>query len=122
VLKSLNMLNLFAHADAKKFASGDVVFREEDPGDAMYIVKSGKVVLKAGERAFETLSAGAIFGEMALIDNEKRSASATASGECELIVIDEKRFNFLVQETPYFAQHVMRVMANRLRQMNKQAK
>jgi CRP/FNR family cyclic AMP-dependent transcriptional regulator len=120
MLKSLNLLDLFAHADATKVASGDVIFREDEPGDTMYVLKAGTVVLKAGERVLETLSPGALFGEMALIDSEKRSASATASSDCELVLLDERRFHFLVRETPFFAQHVMRVMANRLRQMNRQ--
>jgi CRP/FNR family transcriptional regulator, cyclic AMP receptor protein len=121
MLKSLNLLNLFSHSDAVAFAAGDVVFRESEVGETMYVVKSGSVVLTAGDRVLETLSAGALFGEMALIDSDRRSATATASSACELVVIDERRFQFLVRETPFFAQHVMRVMANRLRQMNRQA-
>jgi CRP-like cAMP-binding protein len=87
----------------------------------MYVVKSGAVALTAGDRVLEMLGPGALFGEMALIDSDRRSATATASGGCELVELDEKRFHFLVRETPYFAQHVMRVMANRLRQMNRAA-
>jgi CRP-like cAMP-binding protein len=56
-----------------------------------------------------------MFGEMALIDREPRSATAVAETDCELVVIDKRRFWFLVQETPYFAEIVMRVMADRLR-------
>ena len=56
-----------------------------------------------------------MFGEMALIDREPRSATAIAETDCELVVIDKRRFWFLVQETPYFAEIVMRVMADRLR-------
>jgi CRP-like cAMP-binding protein len=55
---------------------------------------------------------------MALIDHAARSATAIAKTDCEVVPVDERRFLFLVQEHPLFAQHVMRVMANRLRRMS----
>ena len=58
---------------------------------------------------------GGIFGELALIDSSPRSAAAVAHTDCRLAVIGERRFIFLVQQTPYFALEVMSVMAQRLR-------
>ncbi|HEU5100134.1 MAG TPA: Crp/Fnr family transcriptional regulator [Roseiflexaceae bacterium] len=58
---------------------------------------------------------GGIVGEMALIDDRPRSATAVAATDCRLVPIDERRFTFLVQQTPMFALAVMRVMAERLR-------
>ena len=81
----------------------------------MYVVSSGSVTLSIGDRVVETVGPGGLFGEMALIDLEPRSASAVADTDCELVTIDKRRFWFLVQETPYFAEIVMRVMASRLR-------
>ena len=52
---------------------------------------------------------------MAVIDREPRSATAVAETDATLVSIDKRRFWFLVQETPYFAEIVMRVMAQRLR-------
>jgi CRP/FNR family cyclic AMP-dependent transcriptional regulator len=97
------------------FEAGDVVFAEGEPGDCLYVVKSGAVSLQQGERELEEVGPGAIFGEMALIDLGPRSASAVAVTDCELVSIEKRRFWFLVQETPYFAETVMRVMAERLR-------
>jgi CRP-like cAMP-binding protein len=57
-------------------------------------------------------------GEMALIDSQPRSATAVALTDCSLAVIDEKRFLFMVHETPFFALDIMRILAERLRQMN----
>ena len=57
-------------------------------------------------------------GEMALIDHGPRSATVTASTDCTLAEIDEKRFLFLVQQTPMFALSVMRLLSQRLRRMN----
>ena len=67
------------------------------------------------KRQLEEVGPGTIFGEMALIDLGPRSASAVAVTDCELVSIEKRRFWFLVQETPYFAETVMRVMAERLR-------
>lgn len=53
---------------------------------------------------------------MALIDQQPRSTSAVAHTDCKLAPINPARFNFLVQQTPHFALHLMRVMADRLRQ------
>ena len=97
------------------FRAGDVVFTEGEPGDCMYVVKSGTVSLEQGGKELEEVGAHGIFGEMALIDLGARSASAVALTDCELVPIEKRRFWFLVQETPYFAETVMRVMADRLR-------
>ena len=101
--------------DAGTFQAGDAVFAEGEPGDCMYVVKSGAVSLQQGGKELEEVGPGTIFGEMALIDLGPRSASAVAVTDCELVSIDKRRFWFLVQETPYFAETVMRIMAERLR-------
>jgi CRP/FNR family cyclic AMP-dependent transcriptional regulator len=55
---------------------------------------------------------------MALIDSSPRTASVVAKTPCRLAQIDQRRFHFLVQQTPYFATHVMKTLADRLRHMN----
>jgi CRP-like cAMP-binding protein len=97
------------------FRAGDVVFAEGDRGDCMYVVKSGAVSLRQDGNELEEVGPGGLFGEMALIDLGPRSASAVAVTDCELVSLEKRRFWFLVQETPYFAETVMRVMADRLR-------
>jgi CRP-like cAMP-binding protein len=66
----------------------------------------------------ELAIAGSIVGEMALIDDSERSATLTARTDCKLVAIDGKRFDVLVRESPGFARHVMKIMAERLRRMN----
>jgi CRP-like cAMP-binding protein len=66
----------------------------------------------------ETVGPGGIIGEMALINTSARSASAIARTDSKLVPITAKRFQFLVQQTPFFALQVMEVMADRLRRMN----
>ena len=106
---------LSGSGELEEFASGATVFSEGDAGDRLYILKRGSVSLRANGRVLETVGEGGIFGEMAVIDREPRSATAVAECDSELVAIDKRRFWFLVQETPYFAEIVMRVMADRLR-------
>jgi CRP-like cAMP-binding protein len=101
-----------------EFRAGQVIFRAGDLGDVMYVIKSGKVDIVHGGELLDTVGAGGIIGEMALIGGESRSATAIARTTCVLTPIDERRFEALVQQAPYFAVMVMRVLVSRLRQRN----
>ncbi len=105
-------------SDQRAFTAGQVIFSAGDPGDVMYVVKDGEVDVVVHGNVVETIGPGGILGEMALIDGSPRSASAVAKTNCQLVPIDETRFKYLVQQTPYFAIEVMRAMARRLRHMN----
>ncbi len=105
--------------DRVAFAAGQVIFEEGQPGRAMYVVNAGTVDLTIGGTVVERVEKGGILGEMALIDNEPRSATATAITECELVAIEKPRFAYLVQQMPYFSIKVMEVMARRLRKRTK---
>jgi CRP/FNR family transcriptional regulator, cyclic AMP receptor protein len=100
---------------------GKTIFQEGDRGDEFFIVVRGQVEIRSGDRHFETLGPDGIFGEMALIDDSPRSATAVALTEVTLAPIKENQFLFLVQNTPFFALSVMRVLARRLRRQNKAA-
>ena len=98
------------------YTPGQAIFRKGEPGDCMYIVLEGEVDLIAGYMAPETAKPGSLLGEIALVDPHRpRSASAIARTECKLAPVDAKRFAVLIQESPLFAVHVMRTMADRLR-------
>jgi CRP/FNR family transcriptional regulator, cyclic AMP receptor protein len=102
----------------REVEAGETIFRQYDMGSEMYVVLEGEVELAIGASAVETLGAGEPFGEMALIDQAPRTATATAKTACKLAVIPERRFLFLVQTTPHFALDIMKAMADRLRKMN----
>ena len=99
----------------EEFAAGATIFNQGDPADRMYVISSGTVSLSIDGRLLETLGPGGLFGEMAVIEREPRSGTAIAESATTLVGIDKRRFWFLVQETPYFAEIVMKVMAARLR-------
>lgn len=107
-------------ADFKPVSAGQVLFKEGDRGDYMYFIVAGEVNILIRDKVVETVGMGGVVGEMALIDDKPRSATAVARTACRLIPIDQARFTALVSETPYFAIQVMRVVADRLRQMNAQ--
>jgi CRP/FNR family transcriptional regulator, cyclic AMP receptor protein len=107
-----------AAAEVKSFNAGEFIFHEGDAAQDMYVVKSGAIDIRRGNRTLETIEAGGIFGEMALVDGARRSADAIAHDDAEVVAVGEKQFLFLVSQTPYFALSVMAVMARRLRTMN----
>jgi CRP-like cAMP-binding protein len=79
---------------------------------------SGSAMILVKDRVVEIAEAGAIVGEMAMIDDAERSATVIAKTECKFFPIERRRFNFLIQQTPNFALHVMRTIAERLRRVD----
>jgi CRP/FNR family transcriptional regulator, cyclic AMP receptor protein len=107
-----------AGAPVREFKAGEVIFREGDAAADLYVVQSGKVDIRLGNRLLGTVADHDIFGEMALIDAAPRSATAVASTDVKIVVIGEKQFLFMVSQTPHFALSVMRTLARRLRAQN----
>jgi CRP/FNR family transcriptional regulator, cyclic AMP receptor protein len=98
-------------------APGEVIFQKGEPGDQMYAVVEGEVdIATPGDHHF-TIGPGGIFGEMALIDASPRSATARAKSACKVVPVNQKQFMYMVQNTPFFAIQVLRVMAERMRGM-----
>jgi CRP/FNR family cyclic AMP-dependent transcriptional regulator len=115
----MKLTNIFADTSrAISFAAGTSIFEKGDEGSEMYVVKEGEVDVVINDFHFETVYSDGIFGELSLIDQETRVASAIARTDCSLQVIDKRQFLFLVQETPIFAIQVMKIMANRLRRLD----
>jgi CRP-like cAMP-binding protein len=98
----------------KHFEAGHVIFEEGDPGDVMYAVQEGRVEISHNGQSLAVLGPGSIFGEMALIENSTRSATAMTVTDSKLVVIDKHQFLFLVHETPTFATRVMQILSERL--------
>jgi CRP/FNR family transcriptional regulator, cyclic AMP receptor protein len=118
-----DFLGLFGkETDLVTLAPGDVLFEKNESGRFMYVVKSGEMQVIDGNYVYETVSAGGILGEMALVDAGPRSATVRAVKQSVVIPLDERRFLFMVSQTPFFALRVMRVMSARLRAMNERAR
>jgi CRP/FNR family cyclic AMP-dependent transcriptional regulator len=107
-----------AGAPVRQYKAGEVIFKEGDAASEFFVIQSGKVDIRLGNRLLGTLSDHDIFGEMALIDATPRSATAVAATDVKIVPVGEKQFLFLVSRTPHFALNVMRVLARRLRATN----
>lgn len=119
-MKTTSEIRLFKSNDAThSVAAGGYVFRAGDAGDCAFVVLEGSLEILVDEVAVEHAEAGGLIGEMALVEQKPRSASARAITDCKLVAIDQRRFLFLIQQTPFFAQQVMQIMAERLRTMNR---
>jgi CRP-like cAMP-binding protein len=103
---------------AKAVMAGDTIFSEGDPGETAYVVTEGEIELSINGSPIEHVNSGGIFGEMALIDRQTRSATAKAKTDAKVVAIDQRRFLYLIQNTPFFAVEVMHVMADRIRRMD----
>jgi CRP-like cAMP-binding protein len=111
-----HFMHLFDHADnVETHPAGTVLYNAGEPGRTMYVIREGRVEIRYKGHPIATLERGDIFGEMALIDNHVRLASAVALTDAALVPIDQKRFHFMIATTPHFATEVMAVLAERIR-------
>ena len=104
--------------EARAVAAGTTIFRVDDPPDCMYSLVEGEVDILIHDVVVDTIQAGGIFGEMAVIENDRRAATAVARTEVKLVALDQKQFLDLVHRSPAFALRMMRVLSDRVRRLN----
>lgn len=115
----MNLIYHFINArNTQVIPAGTVLFHEGDPAGPMYVLLSGALRITVEGQVVELASAGALVGEIALIDERPRSASVVAVVKSRVVPVGKKEFDLLVRERPQFARHVMKIMADRLRRMN----
>ncbi len=106
--------------EQRTFPAGTTIFREGDPGGIMYVIRSGKVDLWLYDEDHQrvvlaTFEEGEFFGELSLLDQESRSATATTVTETEVLVIDRLDLRLLFAQKPDAALDVVSALGNRLR-------
>jgi CRP-like cAMP-binding protein len=99
------------------FTAGSVVFNKGEVGSCMYIVQSGVIEMVIGDRVVEVCGPNEAIGFMSMIDGAPRSSTARVRETCELSLIDQRKFRFMVDEIPNFALYIMGAMARRIRGM-----
>lgn len=108
----------------REFANGTVLFREGEPGREMYVVQHGKVHIskRVGEveKILTTLGQGEFFGEMSILNNAPRSATATCAEDAKLLVIDPKTFEAMIRGNAEIALRMIKKLADRLREADLQ--
>ncbi len=100
------------------YRAGSVIFQKGEPGACMYVVQSGVIEMVIGDKVVEVCGANEAIGFMSVVDNAPRSSTARVKEDCEVSVIDQRKFRFMVDEVPNFAQYIMGAMARRIRGMS----
>ena len=103
-----------------RYQAGQSIMREGQAGVYMYVVKSGQVAIAIRDKVVEVVNPGSTFGEMALVDQSPRVASATTTVYSELLAVDRPSLMEAVKAQPAFAMAMLRAVVARLRHMNAQ--
>jgi small-conductance mechanosensitive channel/CRP-like cAMP-binding protein len=126
---ALSRVDVFRALDAEKIdrlarrmrmiihGPGEVVLRQGDPGDSLYVLRSGSVAVRLGARGADrevaTLSEGQFFGEMSLMTGESRSATVVAKTDCECYIVDKEAFQEILDERPELAGTISDILSRR---------
>ncbi len=105
--------------DVEEYRAGTVIFSERDPADVMYVIHSGEIELTLNGEPLGSEGEGGIIGEMAIINSATHSATATTLTKVKLARLDRDQFREFISENTEFSLHVMAVLANRLRAVDK---
>jgi len=111
---------LAACARSRAVRAGTTIFQKGDPGDCLYAICSGSVRIGSHsvdgkDAVLNLIHAGEIFGEVALLDGQPRSADAQAITDCDLMVIDRRDFMPMMANEPALALRVIELLCGRLR-------
>ena len=106
---------------SETYLAGEAIVTEGEPGDRLCIVYRGEVLVRKGGRVLARLGPGDFFGEMALFDDEPRSATVTAADEVEVLALQRDRFHSLVQQRPSILMQLCTTLVRRLRQAEQEA-
>jgi CRP/FNR family transcriptional regulator, cyclic AMP receptor protein len=106
------------------YADGEVIIRQGEPGECMYVVLEGAADVvrehDGGETLLATLGPGDFTGEMALFEREVRSASVRARGEARILTVDRRTLLHRIHEDPSLAMKILERMSHRVRELNAQ--
>lgn len=105
----------------KVYNDGDVIIRQGDVGDCMYVIQEGRVEVilesQGQEIQLQVHGPGAFLGEMAIFDKDVRSATVRALGEAKVLTVDKKNFMRRIHEDPSLAFHLVETMSGRIREL-----
>lgn len=100
------------------FKAGDIIFCEYEKGDEFYIIKNGKVriakIQDNKEKTLDVFEPASIFGEMAIIEDAPRSATAIAETDCKLVVLKKQNFFELLASNPQWALSLIKILSRRI--------
>jgi CRP/FNR family transcriptional regulator, cyclic AMP receptor protein len=100
-----------------QFAPGESIVREGDPGDAFFVITSGKAVVEQDGSQLRELGEGDFFGEISLIDGQPRTATITATDEVSTLTLGREQFQRLIDEHPSVRLELLMALTERLRKV-----
>jgi len=106
-------------SDEKKFETGDIILGKGEGGVGFYLIMDGSVDVKSDSKILAKLGPGQFFGEMAVLDNQPRSADVVAAGPSRCFIISEWSFKALISQNPRIALRMLQELVRRLRDANK---
>jgi len=115
----IDFLEMFRYS--KKYDTylpGDTIFKKGSMGGTMYIILEGEIEIYVDGSVVGKLFEGQVLGEMALVENEPRSATAIAKTESKIVPIDREAFLYIVKEEPLFALFVIKDLSHKIRILN----
>lgn len=120
-LDSSSLHEIMPFFKQKEYSSGDVLFREDSPGDKLYIVVAGEIAIfkstKNGKEAtLAVRKEGDAIGEMSLFNDQRRFASARAVRQTTVLELSKSDFKRIVYEHPQVAYHVIGVLSSRIKE------
>ncbi|MBF0570014.1 MAG: cyclic nucleotide-binding domain-containing protein [Candidatus Omnitrophica bacterium] len=120
-MPEMQAIALFLGTEVRNFTEGDRIIREGDHGTEAFVVMSGKVAVKHGDKQIAELGEGSLFGEIALVGNRTRTASVVAEGPVRVLAIPGDRLLKLVRQKESFAVQIFFMIARRLEAQEQKA-
>ncbi len=108
----------------KEYIEGELICRQGEPGDRLYVIQAGRVKIFREEGGIEIpvgeLRTGDVFGEMAIFDRQPRSATVRAAGRARILTLDKRAFLRHVHEDPTLAYRILEEMSKRIRRLDQE--
>lgn len=108
----------------KEYIEGELICRQGEPGDWLYVIQAGRVTVLREEGGVEIpvaeLKAGDVFGEMAIFDRQPRSATVRAAGRARILTLDKRAFLRQAHEDPTLAYRILEEMSKRIRRLDQE--
>lgn len=108
----------------KTFKAGEIIFCEYEPGDDFFLIQSGHVkiikIVSDKEKTLDVLVAGDIFGEMAILEQQPRSATAISQDEVKVLNFNRQNFELLLKTNPEIAIKLLKMFARRIYEAKRQ--
>ena len=102
-------------------SAGSVLMEQDKPGREAFVILEGEVTIKRNNRKVATLGPGRVVGELSLLDNGPRTATAICATDCVLFVIDHRRFGGVLDDVPALSHKVMQSLAAKIRELDTKA-